>query len=211
MSGNFTQSCRKCRREGTRLFLKGDKCEGNKCTLVKRNYIPGQQGQNRRRGKVSDYSLQLREKQKVKRIYGIMERQFRNYFEKADQKQGVTGEILLQLLETRLDNIIFRLGFAASRSQARQLVNHGHFLVNGKKASIPSFQLRPGDAISIEKNSTKNEFFRITLPSILKDANVPSWLKVDQKNQTGQLMAYPTREELDPEIEEQLIVELYSK
>ena len=211
MAREVELACRKCRREGVKLLLKGAKCESAKCTLVKRNYTPGQHGLNRRRGKASDYSLQLREKQKVKRIYGVLEKQFRNYFEKADRKQGITGEILLQLLESRLDNTVYRLGFATSRRQARQLVNHAHFTVNGKKADIPSISLRPGDKIEVDKNSTKNTYFTETLPTITKNAIVPKWLKVDAKKVSGEFVTYPTREELDPEIHEQLIVELYSK
>lgn len=204
-------ACRQCRRESTKLFLKGERCQGAKCTLVKRNYNPGQHGLNRRRGKASDYSLQLREKQKVKRTYGVLEKQFRNYFEKADRKQGVTGEILLQLLEARLDNTIYRLGMASSRRQARQLVAHAHFLVNGRKVNIPSFNLRPKDKISVAKESVKNHYFTESTPGIIKGAIIPNWLKFDPKKLEGEFLAYPVREELDPEIQEQLIVELYSK
>lgn len=204
-------SCRQCRRENVKLFLKGERCLGNKCTLIKRNYTPGQHGLNRRRGKASDYSLQLREKQKVKRMYGVLEKQFRNYFEKADRKQGVTGEILLQLLEARLDNTVYRLGFATSRSQARQLVSHAHFLVNGRKVDIPSFTLKPGDKVVVSKESLKNSFFSEVAPVNLKNAIVPNWLASDPKKLEGEFLAYPSREELDPDIQEQLIVELYSK
>jgi small subunit ribosomal protein S4 len=211
MAREVELACRKCRREGVRLLLKGEKCNGANCVMVKRNYTPGQHGLNRRRGKASDYSLQLREKQKVKRTYGVLEKQFRNYFEKADRKQGVTGEILLQLLEARLDNTVYRLGFATSRRQARQLVSHGHFAVNGRKVDVPSFNLRPGDKIEVVKGSAKNSYFADTLPEIAKNAIVPAWLKVDPKKVSGEFTAYPTREELDPEIQEQLIVELYSK
>ncbi len=203
--------CKQCRREGEKLFLKGEKCQGAKCTILKRNTIPGQHGNSRRRGKSSDYLLQLRQKQKVKRTYGVLEKQFRNYFEKADRKEGVTGEILLQLLETRLDNVVYRLGFAGSRSFARQLVNHEHFTVNGKKLDIPSYQVRIGDKIEFIKESQKSTYFKEVLPNAIVKANVPSWLKLDPKKLVGEVLAYPTREELDPNINESLIVELYSK
>lgn len=203
--------CRQCRREGEKLFLKGEKCQGPKCTILKRNTIPGQHGNSRRRGKSSDYLLQLRQKQKVKRTYGVLEKQFRNYFEKADRKEGVTGEILLQLLETRLDNVVYRLGFAGSRSFARQLVNHEHFTVNGKKLDIPSYQVRIGDKIEFIKESQKSTYFKEVLPTAIGRANVPSWLKMDPKKYTGEVLAFPTRAELDSNINESLIVELYSK
>lgn len=203
-------SCRQCRREGVKLFLKGDKCQGAKCTLVKRNYIPGQHGLSRR-SKMSDYNMQLREKQKVKRIYGILEKQFRNYFERADRKEGVTGEHLLQLLETRLDNIVYRLGFASSRKQARQLVSHDHFCVDGKKVNIPSYQLKPGQVVSVIKESAKNEKIVGMFETQTKKTDVPSWLKYDSKKLSGELIALPSRLELDSDINEQLIVELYSK
>lgn len=203
-------SCRQCRREGVKLFLKGDKCLGGKCTLIKRNYIPGQHGLSRR-SKMSDYNMQLREKQKVKRIYGVLEKQFRNYFERADRKQGVTGEYLLQLLETRLDNVVYRLGLASSRKQARQFVSHDHFCVNGKKVNIPSFQVKPGQVISVIKESAKNDKFVQILEEQTKKTEVPSWLKYDPKKLSGELVTLPTRLELDPDINEQLIVELYSK
>ncbi len=211
MARTLEPSCRQCRREGTKLFLKGERCQGAKCTMIKRNYIPGQHGLTRRRGKMSDYNLQLREKQKVKRIYGVLEKQFRNYFEKADRKEGVTGEILLQTLETRLDNIVYKLGFASSRKQARQLVNHDHFCVNGKKVNIPSFQVRPKDSISVIKESMENKKLVERIEEQNKKANIPSWLKIDAKKLGGELISIPTRDEIDPEINEQLIVELYSK
>jgi small subunit ribosomal protein S4 len=211
MARILTASCRQCRREGVKLFLKGEKCESAKCTLIKRNYIPGQHGMSRRRGKPSDYLLQLREKQKVKRIYGVLETQFRNYFEKADHKQGVTGEILLQLLETRLDNVVYRLGLAPSRKMARQLVSHAHFTVNGKKVNIPSYQVRVGDKIAVIKETETSTFYKEVLPGIVAKASAPSWLKLDPKKIIGEVLAFPVREELDSEINEQLIVELYSK
>lgn len=211
MARILTAKCRQCRREGVKLMLKGEKCEGPKCTLIKHNYAPGQHGLSRRRGKPSDYSFQLREKQKVKRTYGILEKQFRNYFEKADRKQGVTGEILLQLLETRLDNVVYRLGFAPSRSMSRQLVNHDHFTVNGKKVNIPSYQVRIGDKIEFIKESTTSTFYKEILPNLVAKASAPSWLKLDVKKISGEVLSFPIRSELDPEINEQLIVELYSK
>jgi small subunit ribosomal protein S4 len=211
MARILTASCRQCRREGVKLFLKGEKCQGAKCTLIKRNYVPGQHGLSRRRGKPSDYSSQLREKQKVKRIYGVLETQFRNYFEKADHKQGVTGEILLQLLETRLDNVVYRLGFAPSRKQARQLVSHAHFTVNGKKVNIPSYQLKIGDKVAVIKESEADRYFKEVLPNEIAKVTTPIWLKLDAKKLTGELTAIPARIDLDPEINEQLIVELYSK
>jgi small subunit ribosomal protein S4 len=211
MARNLEPSCKQCRREGVKLFLKGEKCQGGKCTMIKRNYIPGQHGLNRRRGKASDYSLQLREKQEVKRIYGLLEKQFSNYFEKADHKEGVTGEILLQLLETRLDNVVYRIGFGSSRKEARQMVNHGHFKVNGKKVNIPSYQVKPNDEVSLTKEGAKQKGLVSKLEENMKIAVIPAWIKQDPKKFTGELVYIPAREELDPEINEQLIVELYSK
>lgn len=211
MARMISPKCKQCRREGVKLDLKGEKCMGAKCTLIKRNFIPGQHGTARRRGKSSDYLLQLREKQKVKRTYGVLEAQFRNYFEKADRKEGVTGEILLQLLETRLDNVVYRLGFAPSRAMARQLVNHDHFTVNGKKVNIPSYQVRVGDKIELIKESQKNTYVTQILPNAIAKVSAPSWLKIDIKKLAGEVIAFPTREELDPNINESLIVELYSK
>lgn len=204
-------SCRQCRREGVKLFLKGDKCLGAKCVLIKRNYVPGQHGLTRKRNKMSDYNMQLREKQKVKHIYGILERQFSNYFEKADRKKGITGEILLQLLETRLDSIIYRLGFASSRKEARQLVSHDHFCVDGKKVNIPSYQVRPGQKITLVKESGQNKKLVAKLEEQLKKVQEVNWVRLDAKKLSGELVALPTRLELDPDINEQLIVELYSK
>ncbi len=211
MARVLSASCKQCRREGVKLMLKGEKCLGTKCTMIKRNYAPGSQGNSRRRNKPSDYSLQLREKQKVKRIYGVLETQFRNYFEKADRKQGVTGEILLQLLETRLDNVVYRLGFAPSRAMARQLVNHDHIVVNGKKVNIPSYQVRVGDKVEFIKESTAGKYFKEVLPTAIAKTSAPSWLKFDAKKVAGEVISIPARTELDPEINESLIVELYSK
>ena len=199
-------NCRLCRREGQKLFLKGERCYSSKCALEKRNYAPGQHGQSRK--KTSEYGLQLREKQKAKRFYGLQETQFRNLFDKADRKQGMTGENLLILLETRLDNVVFRLGFAASRKEARQLVVHGHFTINGKKATIPSMEVKPGDVIKVkEKSQSSPKFKEIKEMSI----TVPSWMSVDTEKLEGKVVAMPRREDIDTPIAEHLIVELYSK
>ena len=199
-------NCRLCRREGQKLFLKGERCYSGKCAIEKRNYAPGQHGQSRK--KVSDYGLQLREKQKAKRFYGMQEKQFRNLFEKAARKQGKTGENLLILLETRMDNAVYRLGFASSRKEARQLVVHGHFTVNGKKATAPSMQLKAGDVIKVkEKSASSPKFKEIKEMSI----TVPSWMAVDVEKLEGKVVAMPTREDIDTPVAEHLIVELYSK
>lgn len=199
-------SCRLCRREGQKLFLKGERCYSPKCAVEKRNYAPGQHGQSRK--KVSEYGLQLREKQKAKRFYGVLETQFRNYFEKAAKKKGITGENLLIMLETRLDNVVFRLGFASSRKEARQLVRHGHFTVNGLKQNIPSFTVKAGDTIKVkEKSASSPKFKEIKDMSI----SVPSWVTVDVDKLEGKVVAMPRREDIDTPIAEHLIVELYSK
>lgn len=203
----ITPDCRKCRREGVKLFLKGEKCY-LKCTLVKRGYAPGQHGQSRRK-KLSDFGVMLREKQKVKRIYGIQERQFENYFKKASAKKGVTGEVLLQLLESRLDNIVFRMGFASSRSQAKQFVSHGLFAVNERKTNIPSRQLKLGDVVSVLKTKQDKNVFVTLADSKPREDN--AWVSVDLAEFKGIFSALPIREQLDPEIQEQLIVEFYSK
>lgn len=199
--------CRQCRREGEKLFLKGDKCY-NKCTLVKRNYIPGQHGLARR-GKPSDYSVMLREKQKVKRMYGMREKQFKSYFEKASTKQGITGEVLLSILESRIDSVVYRMGFATSRHQAKQLVSHGLFSLNDRKVDIPSIILKPGDKIEVSKNKKDKKYFEDLL--LLKPREEYSWVKVDRKNLKGEFISAPIREQLDQSINEQLIVEFYSK
>ncbi len=200
-------SCRLCRREGQKLFLKGERCYSGKCAVEKRNYAPGQHGQNNRK-KTSDYGLQLREKQKAKRFYGLQETQFRNYFEKAAKKKGITGENLLVMLETRLDNAVFRMGFASSRKEARQLVRHGHFLVNGKKQDIPSAAVKAGDVIKVkDKSMASPKFKEVREMSI----STPSWISVDVDKLEGRILAIPTREEIDTPIAEHLIVELYSK
>ena len=199
-------NCRLCRREGQKLFLKGERCYGGKCALEKRNYAPGQHGQARK--KTSDYGLQLREKQKAKRFYGMQEKQFRNLFAKAAKRAGKTGDNLLILLETRLDNCVYRLGFASSRKEARQLVVHGHFTVNGKKACAPAMELKAGDVIAVKEKSTNSPKFKeIKEMSI----TVPAWMAVDVDKLEGKVVAMPTREEIDTPVAEHLIVELYSK
>lgn len=199
-------NCRLCRREGQKLFLKGDRCYSEKCALERRNFPPGQHGQGRK--KVSEYGLQLREKQKAKRFYGLQETQFRNLFDKAVRKQGKAGENLLIMLETRLDNVVFRLGFASSRKEARQLLVHGHFTINGKKANIPSMAVKTGDVIAVKEKSTNSPKFKE-----IKDMTitVPAWLSVDVNKLEGQVLSIPTREQIDTPVAEHLIVELYSK
>ena len=199
-------NCKLCRREGQKLFLKGERCYSTKCAIERRNYAPGQHGQARK--KQSEYGLQLREKQKAKRFYGVPETQFRNTFEKAENKKGQTGENLMIALETRLDNVVFRLGFAASRKEARQHVTHGHFTVNGKKANIPSMEVKAGDVIKVkEKSQSSPKFKEIKEMSI----TVPSWMTVDVEKLEGKVVAMPRREDIDTPIAEHLIVELYSK
>ena len=192
-----------------KLFLKGERCYGEKCAIERRNVPPGQHGKGRK-AKLIGYGLQLREKQRVKRMYGVLERQFRRYFETADRKKGITGETLLQLLESRLDNVVYRLGFATSRPQARQLVRHGHFRVNGKRADIPSYSLRAGDQITVKSKSAKNPAIQYAMEEV-KGRGVPEWLELDGEGLTGRLAAIPTREQMNLPVQEQLIVELYSK
>lgn len=199
-------NCRLCRREGQKLFLKGDRCYSSKCAIDRRGYAPGQHGQGRT--KISEYGLQLREKQKAKRFYGLQETQFRNLFDKAARKSGITGENLLILLETRLDNVVFRLGFASSRKEARQLVNHGHFRVNGKKVNIPSYTVKPGDVIKVKEKSTNSPKFKEVKEMSI---TVPSWVAVDVEKLEGKILSVPTRAEIDTPVAEHLIVELYSK
>ena len=206
MSRYTDANCRLCRREGQKLFLKGDRCYSSKCAIDRRNYAPGQHGQGR--SKVSDYGLQLREKQKAKRFYGLHETQFRNLFDKAVRKKGITGENLLILLETRLDNVVFRLGFASSRKEARQLVNHGHFTVNGRKVNIPSYTVKPGDVIKVKEKSTNSPKFKEVKEMSI---TVPAWVAVDVEKLEGKILSVPTREEIDTPVAEHLIVELYSK
>jgi len=201
-------SCRQCRREGIKLFLKGDRCMSKKCSLDKRPYPPGMAGQ--RRGKVKEYGQQLREKQKVKRVYGVLERQFRNYFKMADKSRGVTGENLLSLLELRLDNVVYRLGFTPSRPMARQLVRHNHFTVNGKKVNIPSYRLSKGDTIAVAEKKKKEPYLAESLKS-RGDNQIPDWLALDRAAMSGRLSDAPRRDSIQTPIQEQLIVELYSK
>ena len=201
--------CRLCRRERMKLFLKGDRCFKEKCAIEKRGYPPGQHGQRRGR-RTLGYGLQLREKQKVKRIYGVLEDQFRGYFAAAERTRGITGETLLQLLERRLDNVAYRLGLATSRAQARQVVRHGHLTVNGRKVDIPSFSVKPGDMITVRQSSR-------TVPAILhaleevKGRGIPEWLAFDAGQLSGRITSLPTREQINLPVQEQLIVELYSK
>ena len=201
-------SCRLCRREGQKLFLKGDRCYTEKCAMVARAYPPGMHGQGRR--KQSEYGSQLREKQKAKRYYGLLESQFRSYFEMAERRSGQTGENLLSILETRLDNVVYRLGFAMSRAEARQLVTHGHFTVNGKKVNIPSFLVKPGMIVSLRERSRDIEKIKGNI-----EANAfrqpPKWLEYDANNLIAKVVALPARDDIDLPIEEHLIVELYSK
>lgn len=200
--------CRLCRREGMKLFLKGDRCFKDKCSIERRNYAPGQHG--RRRTKVLGYGLQLREKQKVKRIYGVLERQFRLYFKEAARRRGVTGEELLRQLEMRLDNVVHSLGFAASRAQGRQLVRHGHIEVNGRKVNIPSYQVRKGDSIQVREGSRKNEQVRRAVETA-SGRGIPVWLELNAEEFRGTVLDAPRREDVRLPVQEQLIVELYSK
>ena len=201
--------CRLCRREGIKLFLKGSKCFSDKCPIEKRNFAPGQHGKDRKT-KVVGYGLQLREKQKAKRIYFTQEGQFRNYFEKAARKPGVTGELLLQQLERRLDSVVFRLGFGTARRQARQLVRHGHVLVNGKKVNIPSYQVNVGDEIVI-KESSRTLTVLEAAKEFASHQNSPTWLEIDRDNYKGKVLSLPQRADIQQPVNEQLIVELYSK
>jgi small subunit ribosomal protein S4 len=202
--------CRLCRREGEKLYLKGDKCYSRKCPVERRQYAPGQHGPTARQTKLSDYGAQLREKQKTRRIYGLRERQFRNYMKEAERQRGVTGENLLRLLEIRLDNAVYRAGFASSRSQSRQLVNHGHFRVNGRKVNIPSFLVKPGDVIEVAENSRNIPVIMSALESAGAKA-VPGWLKIDANAFKATVDALPTRDDIDTDVQEALIVEFYSR
>ena len=205
----YTESvCRICRREGQKLFLKGDRCYTDKCAVSRRAYAPGQHGQGLR--KLAEYGTQLREKQKVRRAYGILEGQFRHYFELANKKEGVTGENLLTILESRLDNVVYRLGLAVSRPEARQLVSHAHFTVNGKKVNIPSYLVKPGDVIAVKETSRKSPKFEAILAST-ESRLVPKWLDMNRDTLEGRVVALAEREDIDMPIEEHMIVELYSK
>lgn len=201
-------TCRLCRREGLKLFLKGDRCYSEKCAYERRSYAPGEHGQIRK--KHSDYGVQLRAKQKLKRMYGLLEKQFRGYFEKADRQKGITGTNLLVFLERRLDNMVFRMGFANSRDEARQLVRHSHFLVNGKPVNIPSFLLKVGDGVQVREGSRKIGRIQEALETVAR-RGVPPWLELDKENFTGTVKVLPVRDELTMPVQEQLVVELYSK
>jgi small subunit ribosomal protein S4 len=200
--------CRLCRREGVELYLKGDRCFTDKCAIKRRGYPPGQHGQ--RRPKHSDYGVQLREKQKAKRIYGILEKQFRNYFEKAERMKGKTGDNLLILLERRLDSVVYKLGFAQTRRESRQIVRHGHLVVNGRKVNIPSFLVRAGDAVELREKSRKIPNVNEALDAVVRKG-IPSWLELDREKFRGTVKAIPARADIQEPIQEQLIVELYSK
>ena len=206
MARKIEPDCRQCRREGRKLFLKGERCTSKKCAMERRPVIPGQHGASRKR--VTEYGLQLREKQKVKRMYGILEKQFRKYYEDAVRAKGVAGENMLSLIERRLDNVIYRMGIGASRAECRQIVNHGHITVNGKTVSIASYRVKVGDVISIKENKRDNEMFKQ-----LKGMKIvmPKWLEFDNETLTGKILANPERADIDTDIKEQLIVEFYSR
>ncbi len=201
--------CRLCRRENLKLFLKGDRCYSDKCAFDRRSYPPGQHGQRRGR-KISDYGIQLREKQKVKRLYGLSEKQFYLFFKRANRQRGVTGTNILVMLERRLDNIIYRLGFVNSRTQGRHFVRHGHFLVNGKRVNIPSYQINIGDKIEIRDKSKKMQIFNDAINAVVR-RGIPQWLDLDKENMTGSISTFPIREDITIPMQEQLIVELYTK
>ena len=201
------EQCRICRREGQKLFLKGSRCYTDKCSITRRNYAPGQHGQKRK--KLSEYGTQLREKQKTKSFYGVGEKQFRRYFEMAESKKGITGEILLQILESRLDNVVYRLGYGSSRRQARMFVTHGQFEVNGRKVNIPSYLVKPGDIITVREIRKDNKTIKENI-EINASRPVPEWLEKDEKNLSGKVIRLASREDVDIPVEEHLIVELYS-
>ncbi len=209
MARYLDSACRLCRREGLKLFLKGQRCYTEKCAMERRQYAPGQHGQ-KRRIKTSEYGIQLREKQKVRRLYGLLERQFHGFFDDAARQKGITGENLLTLLERRLDNMVYRLGFTSSRPEARQLIRHGHFRVNDKKVTIPSYLVRPGDQVSLREKSRQNPRILESLEAVDR-RGVPAWLEIDKEKMTGRVKVLPEREELTLPMQEQLIVELYSK
>lgn len=210
MMARYTESvCVLCRREGLKLYLKGERCYTPKCPIERRNYPPGEHGQGRKR--VTDYGQHLREKQKLRRIYGVMERQFRRYYEKAARHRGITGVALLQMLEMRLDNIVYRLGFGSSRAQARQLVSHGHIAVNGRKVDIPSYQVKPGDVISVREGSRDLDIIKQNLEAAAS-RGTPAWLELNAEQYQGRVLAVPAREQItDVPVQESLIVEFYSR
>jgi len=209
LARNLDPKCKQCRREGEKLFLKGEKCFTDKCGIKKRSYPPGQHGQ-RRGGRLSDYGVQLREKQKLRKIYGILEKQFRSYYAEADRLKGVTGENLLQLLESRLDNVVYRMGIGVSRSESRQLVRHNSITVNGNRVNIPSYQVKPGDQVAVAEAS-KNQLRVKAASEAAEERGFPEWVEVDIKKLTGTFKNKPQRDDLPPTINESLIVELYSK
>ena len=209
MARNLDPKCRQCRREGEKLFLKAEKCFTEKCAIEKRNYPPGQHGQ-RRASRLSDYGVQLREKQKLRRIYGVLEKQFRSYYAEADRKKGITGENLLQMLESRLDNVAYKMGLGGSRTEARQIVRHNSILVNGKRVNIPSYQVQPGDSISVSDKSKDQLRIKSALDAA-DERGLPEWLEVDVKKLTGIFKNRPERDDLPSTINESLVVELYSK
>jgi len=209
LANHMGSDCRICRRENVKLFLKGDRCYSDKCAFDRRSYPPGEHGERRGR-KISDYGIQLREKQKIKRIYGLSEKQFHLFFERADRQKGITGANLLVALERRLDNVVYRLGFASSRTQARQLVQHSHFLVNGKKVNIPSLLVRVGDVVEVRERSRKIQLIQDSLDAVVR-RGVPQWLDLEKDNLKGVIKSLPVREDLTMPMQEQLVVELYSK
>ena len=202
------EQCRICRREGQKLFLKGSRCYSDKCSIVRRNYAPGEHGQGKK--KLSEYGTQLREKQKTKSFYGVGEKQFRKYFAMAENKKGITGEVLLQILESRLDNVVYRLGFGSSRAQARQLVNHGHFEVNGKKVNIPSYLVKAGDVIAVREIKKDSKIIKENA-EVNSSKPIPEWLEKDNEKLNAKVIRLASREDVDLPVEEHLIVELYSK
>ena len=208
MARTIQPDCRQCRREGCKLFLKGERCTTKKCAMERRPVIPGQHGNSRRRVAFSEYGTQLREKQKVKRMYGILENQMREYYEAAERMKGVTGENMLSLIERRLDNVVYRMGIGASRKQCRQIVNHGHITVNGKRVDIASYRVKVGDVIAIKENKQDVEAFKA-----LRETKIvtPKWLEFDPATLSGKILALPKREDIDSDIKEQLIIELYSR
>ena len=211
MARYVDSACKLCRREGEKLFLKGERCFSQKCSFERRSYPPGLHGRQAQfRRKESDYGLQLREKQKVRHLYGLFERQFRRYFQEAQRQKGLTGENMLIILESRLDNVIYRLGLASSRAQARQLISHGHFEVNGRKMNIPSFLVSAGDKIAVRENSKKKTYFK-DLAKELDTGRAPGWLNLDTKSLSGEVLNLPTRDQLDLTLNEHLIVEYYSR
>ena len=208
MARTIEPDCRQCRREGCKLFLKGERCTSKKCAMERRPVIPGQHGNSKRRVTFSEYGTQLREKQKVKRMYGVLEKQFRGYYEEACKMKGVTGENMLSLIERRLDNVVYRMGIASSRKQARQIVNHGLITVNGRRVNIASYRVKAGDVVAIKENKQNNEMFKNLRGSKVV---MPKWVEFDTNSFTGKVVALPVREDVDADIKEQLIVELYSR